>query len=56
MVPGLFSSAQNEFDAGLVLFNNGRYQEAAARFQKATELDPNFGRAYLYLGACRRKF
>ena len=50
MVPGIFSSAQNEFDEGLVLFNSGRYQEAAARFQKATELDPNFGRAYLYLG------
>ena len=50
VVPGLFSSAQNEFDQGLVLFNGGRYQEAAGRFQKATELDPNFGRAYLYLG------
>ena len=50
MLPGLVSSAQNEFDEGLVLFNSGRYQEAAARFQKATELDANFGRAYLYLG------
>jgi len=49
-VPGFFSSAQYEFDEGLGLFNSGRYQEAAARFQKATELDPNFGRAYLYLG------
>ena len=50
MLPGLVSNSQNEFDEGLVLFNSGRYQEAAARFQKATELDPNFGRAYLYLG------
>lgn len=50
MVPGIFSEAQNEFDQGLVFFNQGRYQEAAARFQRATELDANFGRAYLYLG------
>jgi len=50
MLPGLVSNAQNEFDQGLALFNNGRYQEAVVRFQKATELDPNFGRAYLYLG------
>ena len=50
MLPGMVSNAQNEFDQGLVLFNGGRYQEAAARFQKATELDANFGRAYLYLG------
>ena len=50
MLPGFVSDAQNEFDQGLAFFNQGRYQEAAARFQKATELDPNFGRAYLYLG------
>jgi len=50
MLPGMVSDAQYEFDQGLALFNGGRYQEAAARFQKATELDPNFGRAYLYLG------
>jgi tetratricopeptide (TPR) repeat protein len=47
---GLLSTAQSEFDEGLVLFNGGKYQEAAAKFQKATEFDPNFGRAYLYLG------
>ena len=50
ILPGLVSNAQNEFDQGLVLFNGGRYQEAVMRFQKAAELDPNFGRAYLYLG------
>ena len=50
MLPGMVSNAQNEFDLGLALFNQGRYQEAAAHFQKATELDPNFGRAFLYLG------
>lgn len=47
---GLLSTAQSEFDEGLVLFNGGKYQEAASKFQRATEIDPNFGRAYLYLG------
>ena len=50
LVPGLVPDAQYEFDQGMALFNGGKYQEAAARFQKATEIDPNFGRAYLYLG------
>lgn len=50
MLPGFVSDAQNEFEEGLSLFNSGRYQEAIPRFQRATDLDPNFGRAYLYLG------
>ncbi|MGH7782873.1 MAG: tetratricopeptide repeat protein, partial [Candidatus Binatia bacterium] len=50
MIPGIVSEAQYEFDEGLALFNGGKYQEALPRFQRATELDPNFGRAYLYLG------
>src|SRR5262245_5751997 len=49
-LPGVVSEQQNEFDLGVALFNQGRYQEAAERFQRATEIDPNFGRAYLYLG------
>lgn len=47
---GIVSNAQYEFDQGLTLFNRGNYEEAITRFQKATEIDPNFGRAYLYLG------
>jgi tetratricopeptide (TPR) repeat protein len=50
MIPGFVSEAQNEFEEGLALFNSGRYQESIPRFQRATDLDPNFGRAYLYLG------
>lgn len=50
MIPGIVSNAQYEFDEGLALFNSGRYREAVPRFQRATDLDPNFGRAYLYLG------
>jgi tetratricopeptide (TPR) repeat protein len=45
ILPGFVSDAQNEFEEGLSLFNRGRY-----RFQRATDLDPQFGRAYLYLG------
>ena len=47
---GLISGAQSEFDKGLSLFNAGKYEEAIPRFRRATDLDPNFGRAYLYLG------
>jgi tetratricopeptide (TPR) repeat protein len=50
MIPGAVSDAQYEFDEGMALFNSGRYGDAILRFQRATELDPNFGRAYLYLG------
>ncbi len=46
----IFSQAQSEFDQGLASFNHGRYEEAIPRFQKATEIDPNFAQAYLYLG------
>jgi tetratricopeptide (TPR) repeat protein len=50
VIPGLGPTAQSEFDEGLALYNQGKYQEAVTRFQKSIELDPNFGRAYLYLG------
>jgi tetratricopeptide (TPR) repeat protein len=41
--------AQSEFDAGLSLFNRGHYDDAIPHFEKATELDPDFAKAYLYL-------
>ena len=50
VLPGIVSDAQYEFDRGVAAFNGGRYEEAVSRFHRATELDPNFGRAYLYLG------
>lgn len=46
----LAPTAQSEFEKGLALFNAGRYEEAAPHFTRATELDSEFGRAYLYLG------
>ena len=42
--------AQDEFDAGLSLFNRGEFEEAVVHFKKATDLDPEYGKAYLYLG------
>jgi tetratricopeptide (TPR) repeat protein len=42
--------AQSEFDIGLSLFNVGKYEESIPHFQHATELNPEFGKAYLYLG------
>jgi len=50
ILPRIASDAQYEFDEGLALFNRGQYAQAIPRFQRATEIDPDFGRAYLYLG------
>ena len=47
---GIFSGAKNQFDQGMALFNRGHYEEAIPHFEKATEIDPDFADAYLYLG------
>jgi Flp pilus assembly protein TadD len=47
---GVFSSAKNEFELGLDLFNRGQYEEAIKHFNKSAELDPMSGRPYIYLG------
>ncbi len=44
------STAQAEFDTGLSLFNRGLFEEALPHFERATELEPDFGEAYLYIG------
>jgi tetratricopeptide (TPR) repeat protein len=46
----LFREGQASFDAGLALFNQGRFQEAVPYFQRATSENPDFAQAYLYLG------
>jgi tetratricopeptide (TPR) repeat protein len=43
-------SARSAFDEGIAYFNRGDFEEAIALFQKAIELDPEYGEAYLYLG------
>jgi tetratricopeptide (TPR) repeat protein len=44
------NTAEEEFKTGLSLFNRGRFEKAVPRFERATEIDPEFARAYLYLG------
>lgn len=45
-----FSTASQEYDAGLSLFNQGEYKKAIPYFKKVTELEPEYGEGYLYLG------
>lgn len=47
---GLSRSAKNEFEEGLRLYNAGQYSEAVPRFRKATEEEPEYAEAFLYLG------
>jgi len=49
---GILCTAAQEFEKGVGMFNQGRYTEAIPHFQRATDLDPDFARAYLYLGRC----
>ncbi len=46
---GVYSS-RGELEQGLTLFNQGRYQESIAHFDRAIELDPNNAEAHLYKG------
>lgn len=43
-------SALIEFEKGLSLFNSGKYDKASTHFIRATELDPDYTKAYIYLG------
>ena len=47
---GGLSGAQAEFEKGLKLFNQSKFFEAIPFFVKATELDSNYYKAFLYLG------
>ena len=47
---GILSTAQSEFDSGYASFSQGKYEQAASHFRKATEMEPTYGKAYLYLG------
>ncbi|MGE5239101.1 MAG: tetratricopeptide repeat protein [Chloroflexota bacterium] len=49
---GVRNEAEEEFTKGLSLFDKGRYAEAVAHFERATDLEPNYGVAYLYAGRC----
>jgi tetratricopeptide (TPR) repeat protein len=47
---GRFDPAYDSFDQGLALFNQGRFAEAVPYFEDATRANPEFARAYFYLG------
>ena len=40
------AEAQPHFEAGLMLLHNFEYEDAAARFRRAREIDPDFAMAY----------
>jgi tetratricopeptide (TPR) repeat protein len=44
------ADARNDFEEGVTLFNQGRFEAAIPYFEAATRHDPNFSQAYLYLG------
>ena len=46
------SSAQNFYNIGATLVNNGHSQEAAVAFKQAINADANFAEAYYQLGMC----
>lgn len=47
---GWFSPAQDNFERGLALFNQGRFAASVPYFERATRQDPEFAQAYFYLG------
>jgi tetratricopeptide (TPR) repeat protein len=44
------SPGYDSYQQGLVLFNQGRFDEAVPYLEDATRQDPEFAQAYLYLG------
>jgi tetratricopeptide (TPR) repeat protein len=42
--------ANDSFEEGLALFNQGQFEAAIPHFKRATEDDPKFAEAFLYLG------
>lgn len=46
----IFPTAESEFEKGLALFNEGKYEQALPYFTKATEMDANHMKSYLYIG------
>jgi Flp pilus assembly protein TadD len=42
--------AELAFEQGLVLFNQGKYEQAIPDFQRAVEIESDYKQAYIYLG------
>jgi tetratricopeptide (TPR) repeat protein len=45
-----FQAGQASFERGLVLFDQGKFEEAIPYFREAISENPEYGQAYLYLG------
>ena len=48
--PILGPSAEGAFEAGLALYEQGRYEDAIEKFEQALDIDPEHAQSYLYLG------
>jgi tetratricopeptide (TPR) repeat protein len=53
--PSPVPTALDIYNEGYALSNAGRYQEAAADFQKAIDMKSDYAEAYNMLGYCTRK-
>jgi len=42
--------AELAFNQGIVLFNQGKYEQAIPNFQRAAEIESDYTQAYIYLG------
>ena len=48
-------TAEQFYDSGLEKLQNGVYEDAISDFNKAIEIDPNYGMAYTRRGAAKRR-
>lgn len=46
----IIPTADSEYEKGLALFNDGKYEQALPYFTKATEMDADHMKSYLYMG------
>lgn len=50
MFAGCETKGSASYDNGVKLFQEMKYKEALAEFQKAVDENPDFGEAYMYMG------
>ena len=50
MLFGCGTKGKQSYDAGVQLFQEMKYNESLAEFQKAVDENPDFGEAYMYMG------
>ncbi len=50
LIGGCGTKGKQNYDAGVILFEENKYRESIAEFQKALVENPDFGEAYMYMG------